>query len=965
MSNNISRRSFLKLATVAGASAAADACKPNNVKLIPYLVPEQGVVPGVAAFFRSICAECDAGCGVVARVREGRAIKLEGNPDNPINAGALCARGQAALQGLYNPDRLARPSQNMGDAGREEIDWPQATKAIVDRMKRAAQAGADRVAFLGRPRGPSFDRVVRGFLAAFNSKRLHYYEPINDSAERDAARSCFGVDSPPQYRIDRAQTLISFGADFLETWKSPVELARQYSHFRAPKHPSNGPTVGLAYYVGPRMSLTAAKTDHYVCCRPGAESLVAWSIINVVLENGYARGAADLSAIRQFASAYRPAMVAGSAEVSETDIRKMAAAFGQASSALALAGYEDPDSHRAAFILNWITGNVGKTQFFPAGAEAGPRAGNQSDLAPLIEALDARAIDVLIVADSNPLFTLSPKLRLAGALKRAPMVVWCGGVPDETAELAQFLLPIHHPLEEWGDAAPRPGVFVLGQPVMQPVFESRALGDVLIKMMEAGGAEPQWPSMQSAVKNYWSTLHELHNGQESFDDFWNNARRQGGMFTSPGQRSVQFDSLALARPLNAPPPRELTFVTFPQVFLFDGRGADKPWLQENPEPVQQIVWDSWAHIHPEMAKRLNVKDNQVVRLSSQYGTIELPAKVAKGNHPDVIAAPLGQGHTAYGRYAAGRGANPWEIVPPDGFRIPITAEKTDNWRVLVSPLFVDNMLGRPIVEAIELEEFNKGKRPPPKVPTPPLPYELWPEPTYPKHNWGMTIDVNACTGCGACVTACYAENNLNVVGRRGVQMGRIMSWLRIERYFPDTGDAPQIYTMPMLCQQCNHAPCEPVCPVYASYHTDEGLNAQIYNRCVGTRFCENNCPYKVRRFNWYAPDFDTPLNLQLNPDVTVRGGGVMEKCTFCVQRIRAAEITADIEKRRIRDGEIVPACAQTCATNAIVFGDIKDTGSTMMRKRYDNPLRTYRALDNLNTQPSIVYLRTIYRKQPL
>jgi anaerobic selenocysteine-containing dehydrogenase/Fe-S-cluster-containing dehydrogenase component len=965
MGKNISRRSFLKLATMTGVSAAADACKPEGVKLIPYLVPEQNVIPGVPAFFRTICGECASGCGVVARVREGRIIKLEGNPDNPINAGALCARGQAALQGLYNPDRLPRPFKNLGNGAREKISWSNTIAVIADRCKQAAHTGADRIAFVGRPRGPSFDRVVRGFLASFNSGRLHYYEPINESAEREAAQSCFGIDSLPEYRIDRARTLISFGADFLETWKSPVELSRQYGQFRAPKPRADGDNIGLAFYVGPRMSLTAAKTDYYIPCRPGTESLVAWSIIHVMAEKGHLSDAANLSAVQAFASAYSPHTVASIAGVDEAAITKMAAAFGRAPAAVALAGTNDSDAHRAAFILNWITGNVGKTQFFPANSANGLDASGQGDLVSLVEALQNRAIDVLIIADSNPVFTLSPTMRLVSALAQVPVIVWCGGVLDETAARAHFLLPIHHPLEEWGDSAPRPGVFLLGQPAMQPVFESRPLGDILIQVISATGAKPKWPNMHAAVMDSWSEIHESADGPRGFDEFWTKVRRDGGLFTSSRELSVRFNASALAHPPKPPSPGKLTFITYPQIFLYDGRGADKPWLQENPEPIHQIVWDSWVEIHPHAAKRLNVENNQIVRLTSEFGAIELPAKVSKGTHPDVIAAPLGQGHTAYGRYARDRGANPWELLPPDSLRVEITVEKTADSRTLVSPLFMDKMLGRPIVEAIELGEFDKGKRPPPKEPTPPGPYELRSPPEYAVHNWGMTIDVNSCTGCGACVTACYAENNLNVVGKRNVQMGRIMSWVRIERYFPDTDDAPQIYTMPMLCQQCDQAPCEPVCPVYASYHTQDGLNGQIYNRCIGTRYCENNCPYKVRRFNWFKPEFAEPLNLQLNPDVTVRGEGVMEKCTFCVQRIRASEITAKLQDRRVRDGEITPACAQTCPTRAIIFGDIKDLDSAMMRTRYENKVRTYRALEDLNTQPSIVYLRTIYRKQPI
>jgi molybdopterin-containing oxidoreductase family iron-sulfur binding subunit len=328
----------------------------------------------------------------------------------------------------------------------------------------------------------------------------------------------------------------------------------------------------------------------------------------------------------------------------------------------------------------------------------------------------------------------------------------------------------------------------------------------------------------------------------------------------------------------------------------------------------------------------------------------------------VIADPIGQGHAAYGRYATGRGANPWAVLAANRRTTPVTARALARKRALVSPLGSADMRGRPIVGAASVEELTRG-RIPEHHPHPPEPYEINPPHDHPRHHWGMTIDLNACTGCSACVAACYAENNLPVVGREGVEHGRVMSWIRIERYAPSPdqhGKAPLLYLMPMLCQQCDQAPCEPVCPVFAAYHTDEGLNGQIYNRCVGTRYCENNCPYKVRRFNWFVPEWPEPLNLQLNPDVTVRGAGVMEKCTFCVQRIRHAQISAKIDGRLLRDGEIVPACAEACPARAITFGDMNDALSAMMRRREENQPRGYRALDELNTQPSIVYLRDLF-----
>ena len=503
---------------------------------------------------------------------------------------------------------------------------------------------------------------------------------------------------------------------------------------------------------------------------------------------------------------------------------------------------------------------------------------------------------------------------------------------------------------------------------MQPVFQTLPLGDVLLASAQAAGASKElipWEDTRDALERTWRKVHEETGDSSPFTQFWQNARTTGGIFNQATSAAVSLQPNVFQAPLETSDEDSvsLSLVAFPHIFYYDGRGADKPWLQEAPEPVSQIVWDSWAAIHPSTAKRLGVGANDIVGLRSEHGRIEAPAYLTEHVHPEVIAVPIGQGHTAYGRYARNRGANPWQLLRPGSLTVSVAAQRIDRKRRLVSPLALPNMLGRPIVESIALEDLRRGLRPQGHGSKVPEPYQIRPEHVYPKHEWGMTIDLNACTGCSACVTACYAENNLAVVGKEEIARGHIKSWIRIERYVPTTENAPPLYLMPMLCQQCDNAPCESVCPVYAASHTEDGLNAQVYNRCIGTRYCENNCPYKVRRFNWFKPEWPKPLDLQLNPDVTVRGAGVMEKCTFCVQRIRATEMNAKAEGRAVQDGEITPACAQACPAKAITFGDIKNPESAMMRRRADHPLRKYRALEELNTQPAIVYLRELYRRQ--
>ncbi|MGH7779362.1 MAG: molybdopterin-dependent oxidoreductase [Candidatus Binataceae bacterium] len=961
MAEGLSRRNFLKLAATASAAAAIPGCEPAARKLIPYVVPDENVVPGMPTYYATTCAECPAGCGVIATVREGRVTTLGGNPADPVGAGAICARGQAALQGLYNPDRLAEPMLR-GDGGKlTKISWDDADKLLGDHLAAAAKAGQNRVAFLGAPQGPTFEKITRAFLGAYGSNRAIFYEALENESARTAAETLFGRRDLPVYKIDQAETLISFGADFLETGPSPVELARQYADFRAPKTRRGQLTIGRSFYVGPRMSMTAAKCDDFIAAAPGTEAQIAWSVLHVLVAQRWIaqNSGLDLNALTTIVAAYDPAAVSQRTAIPADMINAMGAAFGKADGAIAMASGDDEALHLAAYILNAATGNLGRTVLFLDGAEVEPVTAS-SDVSATMAAMRDGKVDVAVINRANPIFTMPPSMRMAESLQRVPFVVWMGTVPDETAQMASLLLPAHHPLETWRDNAPRPGVRGLGQPVMQPVFASRAAGDIMLAAAGKTASKLPWQTTADAVKAQWLGLAPQDANHDAQIEFWTKVRREGGLYTQAKPAAVKLSTASLKTPPPDSSSPGLTFVAYPHIFLYDGRGADKPWLQEIPEPVSQIVWDSWAEIHPATASKLGVAKDELIELRTEHGTIEVPALISSNVHPGAIAVPLGQGHRSYGRYATDVGANPWQILAEGSLRIAVTAKGTGRTRTLVSPLGKSDMLGRSIVEAMSLDELRQGGKP--EAPLAPEPYEMYPPFPYPGHKWGMTIDVNSCTGCSACVAACYAENNLPFVGKKLVDQGRIMSWIRIERFFPeDKEHAPNLYLAPMLCQQCDHAPCEPVCPVFASYHTQEGLNGQVYNRCVGTRYCENNCPYKVRRFNWFVPEWPAPLDLQLNPDVTIRGAGVMEKCTFCIQRIQAAEIGARNDDRALKDGEIVPACAGACPTRAITFGDLNDKQSAVIRRRDDNHPRNYRSLEELNTQPAIVYLRDLYR----
>jgi anaerobic selenocysteine-containing dehydrogenase/Fe-S-cluster-containing dehydrogenase component len=979
MSEGLSRRSFLKLAATASAAAAIPGCEPAARKLIPYVVPDEYVTPGEASYYATSCTECSAGCGIIAKIREGRVIKLEGNPNDPISAGGICARGQAGLQGLYNPDRLSKP-QVRGDSGLlRNVSWTNATKQLNDQLGAAAKTGKNRVVYIGAPQGPTNDKIVKAWLQAWGSQQAIFWEPLTDENARQAAQLCFGTRDLPTYRFDQAETIISFHADFLSTWRSPVEHARQYAEFRAPKKKNGELTIGRAVYVGPRLNTTAGKADRWVKATPVAVGAVAMSVLNVVVNQGWAKPntGIDTGALKNFIAGYEPEAIEKQTRVPAVQIKEMAQWFGQADSAVAVADTDDVQAHLAAYLLNAVTGNIGKTMTFLAGAP--PEATTRpEDTRAIIDSMRNGDVDVLVIAaGANPIYSMPPSYGFREATRRVKFIAWMGDAPDDSAAIAHLLLPTHHPLETWRDAAPRAGINALGQPVMQPVFPSKPLADILIASAHLGAAASAkaipWESGQDAVNSEWQNLQNQVDPNANFADFWDKARANGGVYREAKAQTPTVSGAVFKKTFAPPQETGLTLVAYAHPLLYDGRGANKSWLQEIPEPVDQIVWDSWAAMHPETAASLGFSKNylptylyagiDVVELDTPNGPVRLGVHITPLVQPGVITVPIGQGHTSYGRYASGRGVNMWQHLPLNARSVQVSARKIiGEQHKLVSPLNGSDMMGRSIVEGMSVEELAKGIVPPREGPKIPEPYEMYEPFEYSGHKWGMTVDVNACSGCSACVAACYAENNLAIVGKDGVDHGRVMSWLRLERFIPEpekSENAPLLYMSPIMCQQCDHAPCEPVCPVFASHHTPEGLNAQIYNRCIGTRFCENNCPYKVRRFNWFLPEWPAPLNLQLNPDVTTRGAGVMEKCTFCIQRITYAEIRARTEERPVKDGEIIPACAQACPSRAITFGDINDPNSAMMRRRKENHLRNYTMLPEFNALPNVTYLRAL------
>jgi len=1020
LTETVGRRTFLRVIGSAAPAAAISACSPlPPEKIISYVIPPEDIVPGVATWYASVCGECPNGCGTLVKTREGRAIKIEGNPSHPINRGSLCIRGQAALQGLYGPDRFKNPlsrrttNGNTRQSGFESVSWEDAEQTIVDRVTSLSSSGqGDRIAVVTPLLTGTLDTLVDEWTVAVGGARRLQYETFAYEAMRKANHLVFDRESLPIYDFSQADVIVSFGADFLETWLSTVSHARDYADAKRIRNGRNARHVHLES----RLSLTASNADEWIDLKPGTEGLVAAAMVNTIITEGRVQvngiSQAELEQIHSLVAEQTAELVATETGVSAEYIVSLSRAFSDpaigpgrtlaAGGGVSVNGTNATETQVAIALLNFVAGNIGATiKFMPE--TMWNSIATYRDVLELTNAMREGKIDVLILHDVNPMFTLPSNAGFAEALDMVSLVVATSSHPDETTARADLVLPTHTPLESWGDHKPASGLHGLMQPAMRPLHDTRHFGDVLLNTGRAiiATTETDDPDLQEntpfhragdffdRLRDEWRTRYQVeisdstntaspnsdNTGQSEldFEAFWTKSLREGGVW-----ETIEPDSTTLSETLKAPvlqslapsvdTSRTLTLVTYPSLHFFDGRGANRPWLQEIPDPLLKTTWSSWVEMTPDTAANVGAEEGQLVTLTSDHGNIDATVLINPHLRDGVAAIPIGQGHTHFGRYASGRGVNPIQLLNAE----PESASGGMCWtgtRIDVTPLELRRPVPRlqrtfdqqerELAQAISVETLAAGD-----VHHEEPHLSLNPEHEHPNHRWGMAIDLNACNGCNACVAACYAENNIPVTGAEQMLRGRTMSWLRIERFVESSSresDARGVDTrfLPMLCQHCDHAPCETVCPTFATYHTDEGLNAQVYNRCVGTRYCANNCPYKVRRFNWFDPSFPEPLNLQLNPDVTARSAGTMEKCTFCVQRIHAGKDQARDEDRNTKDGDITPACAQTCPAQAIVFGDLNDPTSRVSQLTDDD--RRYRVLSELNTRPAVTYLKKVVK----
>ena len=960
-SGDTSRRDFLKVLGVVGAGAAATSCGPPDMsdKLIPYLVPPEDIIPGTNVAYATLLKNGGPEhLGLYANVRDGRVIKLEGNPRFP-NRGHLSALAQSALQDLYDPDRIPGP-RGRDSNGFVESGWDEAITAAAG--------------FVVPGRTVLLTGSVTGSAAEFYAQWAEAtgaewipWEPLGLEALSTAHEIAFGIPGIPSYEIDRADRIVSFGADFLGSWLAPVEFAGRFADARD----IEGGRHAKFTHIGPRLSLTGLNADEWLSVRPGTEGLVALAVASEVARR---RGGGAAARLGGTLSRFTPAAVAEHAGVEPARIERLAEELASANNPIVLPpdisgqGAGSTEAHLAVALLNLVCGAIGTTVRPGVGPTRGASA-SAATLRNLVERMESGAVETVIVAGANPVYGLPKALGFAEAFAGVANRVSLSSHLDETAAASNWLLPANHELESWGDAEIRPDIWAVAQPVMRPIFDTRQVEDVLLSIAAATGRTSfEAEDWKAWLEAGWRSNYEeeVPGGAPLFEDFWFELLQAGAVRRKREQPDPAPTLAPAAVNYRFTLPEQvsgLTLTTFATAQLYDGRGANRSWMQELPDAVSKAVWNSWVEIHPATAEPLGLETGDLVEVRTSVGSVTAPAFLYKGIRPDTIAIPLGQGHTQFGRNAQGRGVNALDLLDGTvdgrsgalafaGAPVEITAVGRRGTLAIMQGS--DSDLDREIGELMRVDDALEaigGHR----VDLRQILEHAWDSDPNSPYRWGMSIDLNACTGCGACVTACYAENNIPTIGEELAAQGREMSWMQIMRYFEHTeDDGFQTVHVPVLCQHCGDAPCEPVCPVYAAYHSPEGLNAQVYNRCVGTRYCANNCPYKVRRFNWFTYEHPYPLNLQLNPDVTVRETGVMEKCTFCVQRINRAKLDAKAEGRQVQDGDFQTACMQGCPTQAIVFGNLKDPESAV--SQISKGARAYHMLGELNTRPAITYL---------
>jgi MoCo/4Fe-4S cofactor protein with predicted Tat translocation signal len=945
------RRDFLKALGFGLGAVTLAACQKTPVhKSIPYLVKPEEIIPGVPNYYASTFN----GHSVLVKTREGRPIKIEGNPNCILGGGGLDAKGQASVLDLYDVSKLKGPVMDGADTAWETVD------EFVKTELAAIKGNDGNIRLVSSSvNSPSTKAAIADFINQYPNTRHIQVDAVSYSGIIKANESSYGKAVLPKYHFDKADVIVSFGADFLGSWISPVEFNRQYVKNRNEASLKSGKmSRHIQFESG--MSLTGTNADARIALKPSDEG--------IALLNLYSALGGSVSGGKKLADQKVETAVLLAA-------KELSAARGRS---LVVCGSNDIASQTLVNAINSLLGNYGTT--IDIDNPSYQFAGNDADFVEFVNEMNRGEIGAVFFLNSNPAYDYADAKTFTDALAKVKLRVSFADRKEETASLCQVIAPDHHYLESWGDSNPVEGYYTIQQPTINPIYNTRNAEKSLLIWSDAPVTD-----YYQYVQNNWNRTILAQSGIS-----WKDLLQKGSVLLPAkpaGSYSFTGDVNALAQQIIAES-NELAkggedaveLQVYESAGIGDGKRANNPWLQELPDPVSKVTWDNYAALSSKYAEKLGLKEFDLAEVKTENYSVILPVLIQPGQAYGTVSIAVGYGRTRAGKAAAevGKNAYPFLRFANSTLQTAVSAtiSKAGGTYELAQTQTHHTIEGRNIVRETTLKDYLKdpnagtGHR---HVNN----YELWDDYEMPGHNWVM--DLNACTGCGACIVACNAENNIPVVGRDEVRRRREMHWLRIDRYYTmnadgnkvteedeirhlDNLDDVSVIHQPMLCQHCDHAPCETVCPVLATVHSSEGLNQMAYNRCIGTRYCANNCPYKVRRFNWFNywndSRFDNYLNneftqLALNPDVTSRSRGVMEKCSMCVQRIQAGKLEAKLEKRTLKDGDIKVACQQTCPTNAIIFGDGNDPESEVSKAL--NSERTYYVLEELNVKPGIGY----------
>lgn len=978
----ISRRKFLAISAATTAITAV-ACTDYRDKgeIVPYNKKPDTITIGIANYYSSTCTGCQNYCGILIKTREGRPIKVDGNPDHPINKGKICTAGQANILNLYDPERLKHPSKNVGWKYQKE-SWENINKEIIAALDKA-KANNKEIALISHEIGsPSLIKLIKDFKEKYPSAIFYSYELFDNFGRKSAWKKSYGQNSNlPKIKLDEAKIILSLDSDFLGNEGNYIENT---ALFVSKRNTENLDEFNRLYVVEGGMSLTGLNADYRMRLAPDRQLQFVLSLINELIfvkKLNYSVPSNFADHLKK----YNLIQFASDNKINQKYLKHLVEDLIQNKGrAIVLAGDKlDYQTHLATNLLNEIIGanflyedanqdiSIEINDFENLKTQNAITENTQFEW--LVNKLNNKKVAVVIHLDCNPVYHLSPEYGYEAALKNSEMVITMTKEKTETSDVSNYVLAINHDFESWGDFSTRKGIYSLQQPVISPIYNTRQKEAILLDWLSGKTNEYKEDIYHKYIMSNWEKdIYPLFKTSAEFKAFWYATLHDGiAIVASEYKNNYIFNLDSLLEIKSGETPADFLMVLTSNYTIGDGRFANNGWLQEIPHPVTKVTWDNYAAISPETAKKLKLKNFCILEVTKGNRQLKLPVLIQPGMADNLICVELGYGRWQVGTVGMSVGVNAGVYLDKGHSKLvrDVQIKKlhgqykiatTQEHHALDDEFVKDLHTKRKIIKETTIEEYKKDKKILHKETHPDI--SLVDRKKYTEMKWAMAIDLNKCTGCGACISSCNVENNVPIVGKDQVLMGREMQWIRIDRYYSGTPEEPMASNQPMLCQHCDNAPCENVCPVVATTHSPDGLNQMAYNRCVGTRYCSNNCPYKVRRFNFYdfrdhfenGYYYQDSLKLAKNPEVTVRSRGVMEKCTFCVQRIMEARQEATKQNRKIKGTDVQTACQVACPANAIIFGDSNDKESEIYKQRHHD--LSYYVLEELNIKPNVTYI---------